>query len=276
MMLFQRLIWSGLAAAVLVGSVQTGVQLWQATPIIHAAESYESQKVEVPAPVALSTAPAQAEAQDHTHAHAHAAAATPAWQPEDGAERTFWTWVANLLHAFSMALLVLAAMGVCLWRGANMRSMPLAALIAGAGWLSFHLWPSLGLPAEIPGMDAARLGSRQGWWVLAAVSAALACGVAAGLRSAWRWPAAAALLALPFFVGAPHIAADPFAGFSAEAQTALRALDAQFVIATTWISISFWVSMAVVCGLAFERWLRPVLADGFGGARPTTSLELKS
>lgn len=271
MMLFQRLIWSGLAAAVLVGSVQTGDQLWQATPIIHAAESYESQKTEAPAPVALSAAP-----EAHDHAHAHAADATPAWQPEDGAERTFWTWVANLLHAFSMALLVLAAMGVCLWRGTTVRSMPLAALVAGAGWLSFHLWPSLGLPAEIPGMDAARLGSRQGWWVLAAVSAAVACGAVAGWRSAWRWPVAAALLALPFVVGAPHIAADPFAGFGTEAQTALRALDAQFVVATTWISISFWVSMAVVCGLAFERWLRPALAEGFSGTRRATTLELKS
>lgn len=266
MMLFQRLIWSGLAAAVIVGSVQTGVQRWQATPIIHAAESYESQKIEAPASAQKA----------ELHDHSHAPDAAPAWQPEDGAERTFWTWVANLLHAFSMVLLMLVAMGVCLWRGATTRSMPLAALVAGAGWLSFHLWPSLGLPAEIPGMDAARLGSRQGWWVLAALSAALACGAVAGLRSAWRWPAAAALLALPFIVGAPHIAADPFAGFGVEAQTALRALDAEFVRATTWISVSFWVSMAVVCGLAFERWLRPALAEGFGGARPAATLELKS
>lgn len=266
MMLFQRLIWSGLVAAVLVGSVQTGVQRWQATPIIHAAESYESQKTETPAPAQ------KAEAHDHSHIPD----AAEAWQPADGAERTFWTWIANLLHAFSMALLVLAAMGVCLWRGATTRSLPLAAMVAGAGWLSFHLWPSLGLPAEIPGMDAARLGSRQGWWVLAAVGAALACGAVAGLRSAWRWPVAAALLALPFVVGAPHIAADPFAGFGAEAQAALRALDAEFVRATTWISISFWVSMVGVCGLAFERWLRPALAEGFGSTRHTTAtLELK-
>ncbi|MDP9901173.1 CbtA family protein [Variovorax ginsengisoli] len=264
MMLFQRLIGSALAVAVVVGSVQTGVQLWQATPIIHAAERYESQKIESPAaPAALSTVPVQAGAHDHAHDHAHAAA--PDWQPEDGAERTFWTWIANLLHAFSMALLVLAVMGVCLWRGTPVRSLPLAALVAAAGWLSTHFWPSLGLPAEIPGMDAARLGSRQGWWVLAAVSAALACGAVAGLRSPLRWPAAAAVLALPLIVGAPHIAADPFAGFSAEAQTALRALDAQFVQATTWIAVSFWLSMALACGLAFERWLRPTLAQGFGG-----------
>ena len=275
MTLFQRLIGSALAIAVVVGTLQTGVQRWQATPIIHAAESYESQKM---------VAPAQAAAHNHAdpsepHAHgpAHATEAAPTWEPADGAERTFWTWVANLLHTFSMALLVLAVMGVCLWRGAPTRSLPLAALVAAAGWLSLHFWPSLGLPAEIPGMDAARLGSRQGWWVLAAASAALACGAVAGLRSPLRWPAAAALLALPFVVGAPHIAADPFAGFGAPAQTALRALDAQFVQATTWIAVSFWLSMALACGLAFDRWLRPVLALGFGGkpaaARPT--LELK-
>jgi cobalt transporter subunit CbtA len=263
-MIFQRLIWSALAAAVLVGSVQTGVQQWQATPIIQAAESYESQKA----------APA-GHGHGHDAAHAHSAAAEAAqWQPEDGAERSLWSWVANMLHAFSMALLVLAAMGVCLWRGARMRSLPLALLVSAAGWLSFHFWPSLGLPAEIPGMDAARLGSRQGWWVLAAAGAALACISLAGLRSALRWPAAAAWLALPFVVGAPQAAGDPFAGFGPEAQAALRALDARFIWVTTWISLSFWASTGVACGLAFERWLRPALAASFGHARTAPALEV--
>ena len=51
-MIFQRLIWAALAVAVLVGSVQTGVQQLQAVPIILAAEQFESQKVEVAAPTA--------------------------------------------------------------------------------------------------------------------------------------------------------------------------------------------------------------------------------
>ncbi len=267
MMLFQRLVWSGLAAAVIVGSLQTGVQRWQAVPIIQAAEAYESQKTQ---------APTMAASHDTAKAHSHAHDAAPAWEPAEGVERTFWSWVANLLHAFSMALLVFVAMGVGLWRGASMRSMPLAALVAAAGALSFHVWPSLGLPAEIPGMDAARLGSRQGWWVLAAGCAALACAGVAGLRTAWRWPVAAALLALPFVIGAPHIAADPFAGFGTEAQAALRALDARFVVATNWIALSFWVSMAVVCGVLFERWLRPAIDAGSGRTRiAPTALELK-
>ena len=256
-MIFQRLIWAALAVAVLVGSVQTGVQQLQAVPIILAAEQFESQKVEVAAPTA---APAATTAHAHSDAAAHSHAdEAEAWAPADGIERLSWTWVANMLHAFSMALLVFAVMGVSVFRGSNLRSLALAAWVAAAGWLTFHFWPSLGLPAEIPGMDAARLGSRQGWWVLAAGSAALACVSVALLRSQLRWVAAAAWLALPYVVGAPHITADPLAAFSGEAQATLRLLGTQFIWATTWVSLSFWASMAVVGGLAFQRWVRPAL-----------------
>lgn len=257
-MIFQRLIWAALAVALLVGSVQSGVQQLQAVPIILAAEVFENQKVETPKPAA---APAMATA--HTHAdavaHAHADEASEEWAPADGAERAFWTWAANVLHAFSMALLVFVVMGFSLVRGSSLRSLALAGWMAAAGWLTFHFWPSLGLHAEIPGMDAARLGSRQGWWVLAAGSAALACVSLAMLRSPLRWAAAAAWLALPYVVGAPHITADPLAGFSGEAQATLRHLGTQFIWATTWVSLSFWVSMGLAGGLAFQRWVRPAL-----------------
>ena len=252
-MVFPRLIWAALATALVVGSVQTAVQRWQAAPLILAAEVYEAQKADAPEPVA----PAE---------HLHSVAATPhehgaakEWVPENGFERIGWTWAANSLHAFSMALLVFAVMGVCLWRGAALRSVPLVLWTTASGWLVFHFWPSLGLHAEIPGMDAARLGSRQGWWLLAAVSAALACTSIAGLRSHLRWVAAAAWLALPYVVGAPQISADPLAGFDPEAQTALRQLGTQFIWATTWVALSFWASMGLVGGLAFQHWVRPSL-----------------
>ena len=254
-MIFQRLIWAGLAVALLVGSVQSGVQQLQAVPIILAAEVFENQKVEAPESMGPATAH---EHGDASAAHHHDDAAQ-AWAPADGAERILWTWVANVLHAFSMALLVFAVMGLSLARNSSLRSMVLAAWVAAAGWLTFHFWPSLGLHAEIPGMDAARLGSRQAWWVLAAGSAALACVSLALLRSHWRWLAAAAWLAVPYVVGAPQITADPLAGFSGEAQASLRALGQQFIWATTWVSLSFWLSMAVAGGLAFQRWVRPAL-----------------
>ena len=259
-MVFQRLIWAALATAVVVGSVQTGVQRWQATPLILAAEVYEAQKAEAPAAHAHSDVAAP-------HEHANANGAAKEWEPENGFERIVWTWVANSLHAFSMALLVFAVMGVWLYRrGASVGSFTLAAWVAAAGFISLHLWPSLGLHAEVPGLEAAPLHARQVWWVLAVCSAAGACAVAGFARASWRWLVAAALLALPFVVGAPQLQGDALTGFGAEARAALEQLGGQFIWATTWVALSFWVSMGVVGGLAFHRWVRPSLMAVLTGA----------
>lgn len=250
-MLFQRLIWCALFTALAVGSVQFVVQRWQAVPIVLAAEAYEDQKAE-PAHEHAATA------EPHTHHHDDAAA----WAPAQGLERSAWTWVANALNAFAMALLVFAAMGAWVWlRGPALGTPRLALAVAAAGWLSLHLWPSLGLPAEIPGMDAAALGARQAWWVLAAVSAAGACAALAFSTAPWRWLAAALLLALPFAVGAPQPAGDLLAGFSGEAHAQLQRLAHDFVWATTWVSLSFWASLGGIGGWVFARWLNPLLAS---------------
>ncbi len=242
-MLLGRLIWVALGAALLVGSVQTLLLQWQAAPILLAAEAFEDQKA----------APAH---EDGGHDPA------PDWAPGGGVARTAWTWVAHVLHGFSMALLVCVVM--CLWvwrRGASAHPLLLGLIVAAAGWLSFHLWPSLGLPAEIPGMDAARLGSRQGWWVLAAASAALACATAAFGRQPWRWLIAIAWLALPYGVGAPALEASPLAGFGPDAQLQLSQLGEQFVAVTHWMSVSLWLSLGLSCGWLFRRWLQtPLLA----------------
>jgi len=276
MALFRRLFWSALTVALLVGSVQTVVHQWWAVPIILAAEAFEDQKAEPAAPVT-----AQAAVPDAHSAHDHAATlqsqgegTAEAWTPADGAERTFWTWVANVLHALSMALLALAVMGVWVWRRGAVRSpLLLATAVAAAGWLSLYQWPALGLPAEIPGMDAARLGSRQGWWALGAVCAAAACAVVAFRRRGWRFGVAAVLLAVPFLWGAPHITADPLAGFSGEAHRQLQQLDGQFVQAAGWIAVTFWVCMALACGAVFGRWLQPLLV-GAGSLPASTDATL--
>lgn len=256
-MVFQRLIWAALAVAVVVGSLQTGVQRWQAAPLILAAEVYEEQKAEAPAPAAAPAAHAHAEG---TAPHEHEHGTAKEWEPANGAERIGWTWVANVLHAFSMALLMFAVMGVWLYqRGGAVASLRVAGLVAAAGWLSFHFWPSLGLHAEVPGMEAAPLQARQVWWVLAMASAAGACAVAGFARASWRWLVAAALLALPFVVGAPRLQGDALAGFGPEAHAALEQLGTQFIWATTWVSLSFWVGMGLAGGWAFQRWVRPAL-----------------
>lgn len=277
-MIFQRLIWAALVTAAVVGSLQTGVQRWQAAPLILAAEVYEAHQAGLPQPDAALTAHAHAEG-EAAHGHDHGAAQE--WQPENGAERTGWTWVANVLHAFSMALLVFAVMGTWYYQrvahrlgvGALLR---MAGLVAAAGWLSFHLWPSLGLHAEVPGMEAAPLHARQIWWVLAVGGAAGASAIAGFARSPWRWLVAAALLALPFVVGAPQLEGDALAGFGPEAHAALEQLSAQFIRATTWLALSFWVSMGLVGGLAFKRWVAPSICAALPGANAIAPSALSS
>lgn len=258
MSLFNRLIWAALAVALTVGTLQTALhQLW-AVPLILEAERFEDQKVV--------SAPAAAHTHDEEHAHAHD---EEAWAPADGAERSFWTWVANVLHGFGLALLALVALTAWAWRSAANpapaeRATPIWVLalgVAAAGFLSLHLWPSLGLHAEIPGMDAAELGARQRWWLLAVVSAATACCCLAFARGSWRWVAAAALLVLPFAVGAPQAPVDPLAGFGPEAQAVLRPLGHQFVVVTHGIAAALWASLGVACAWAFTRWLSPLVAS---------------
>lgn len=271
-MLFQRLIWCALGVALLLGSAQTGLQRLQTVPLILAAEVFEESKTEAVA------APAAADAATTSHTHADGAAhdhgSTDEWSPAEGFERGFWTWVANVLHAFSMALLALAAMGFWAYRRAvkSMResnSIKLAFAVAASGWLSLHFWPSLGLHAELPGMDAAALQARQAWWVLAVVCSALACAaVAFGTRS-WKFALAAVLLALPFVLGAPQHSADALAGFSGEAHAQMAELARQFVWATTWLSLSFWGLLGALNAWVFARWLAPVVADVRQERRPS-------
>ena len=250
-MLFRRLIWCALAIAMLLGSAQSALQRLQTVPLILAAEVFEESKAE----------PQLAASHEHEHGrasgHDHG---SQAWVPAEGFERTVWTWVANVLHAFSMALLALAVMGWWAYlRGATAGPFRLAFAVAASGWLSLHFWPSLGLPAEVPGMEAAALGARQGWWLLAAGCAAMACATLFLAHRPWRFVLSAALLALPFVMGAPQHAGDALSGFSGEAHQGMEALGHQFVWATTWLSLSFWSLLGLVSALVFRRWLQPVL-----------------
>ncbi|EWS59982.1 cobalt transporter subunit CbtA (proposed) [Methylibium sp. T29-B] len=145
-MLFTRLIWVALGAAILVGSVQTALQQWQAVPIILAAEVFEDQKAAQEAASAKQAAPAAVQAHAHSQApgvapHDHgdrASQEAAEWKPADGMERAAWTWAANVLHGFSMALLVFAVMSLWVWRrGTPARPVLLGLAVAAAGWLTF-------------------------------------------------------------------------------------------------------------------------------------------
>lgn len=260
MKLFYRIVWVALALALTVGSLQALIHQHWAVPLVLQAETFEGQKVEPPALV-VADDHAHGAPQAHAHDHHHEAPTTAApWVPEDGLERSFWTWVANVLHVFALALFAQVALAAWTLRhGVAASWWSLGLGLAVTGWLSLHLWPALGLPAEIPGMDAARLGSRQGWWLLAAAGAGAACALLAFARGAWRWLAAVVALAVPFAVGAPHIVADPLAGFGPDAQRVLRALGEQFVVVTHLIAVSLWLMLGLAGSAAFVQWVRPLI-----------------
>lgn len=234
MSIFRQLIWCALAVGLSVGTLTTLLQRWQVTPLILAAEQIEER-----------------------HAHsAPAATAAFEWFPADELARDAWTWLANVLHAFALALLVLVTMSaLALLRKRKVRPLTLAMVVAAAGWMSMSVWPRLGLPPELPGIDAGSLVERQVWWLLASASAATAIGIATLGASSWRWPCAAAVLALPFLVGAPLELGEA----AGEPQAALRDLQQRFAAVTRWISVALWSATGLACAVAFDRFLLAAL-----------------
>lgn len=277
-MLLRRLFWTALAVALVVGSVQALLQQWLAVPLILAAEVFEDAPTHTatPAPPRAHGEPghnhaihhdpglfaAVAGGSAHVHGHEHD---EEAWAPADGAERAFWTWVASVLDALALTLLALAAMAGTRLLARQRQQMPPRALLLGllvgaAGWFSLHLWPALGLSAELPGMQAADLTARQGWWLLTVVCAVIACALAGLARGHWRWLIAIALLVFPFLIGAPH-AGDTFSDFSPEARARMELLEREFLTVTHGLALMQWLSIGLIGGLSFGRWVQPALVE---------------
>ena len=78
-----------------------------------------------------------------------------------------------------------------------------AGLMLGvAGYLAFFVAPSVGLPPELPGTEAAPLAARQLWWLGTVIAAT--SGLA--LLCLARWPlklVGIVVLGLPYLIGPP-------------------------------------------------------------------------
>ena len=296
-MLFRRLFLCALAVGLLTGLFDSLVQRWQVIPLIAAAEMLESAATPAtPATPALAVAPAppigahthaaganpahvhapvQAQAHEQLDgaAHSHTANAD-AWAPQAGVERTAYTVLANVLNAIGTALLLLALMAFAQrQRAAHGQSAPqtVAATVrhgllwGASAWVCLFALPALGLPPELPGMQAAALHARQLWWALAAACGAGGLSVLFMCKSSWR-VLGLALLVLPFVIGAPEQLGSPFAGLRADAAVQLQALAKRFAWATAMASALQSLMLGVLCFAAAQRWLNPLL----GAATPTT------
>ena len=176
-MYFQKLIVSSLATALIAGMIFSAYQSLFISPIIFQAETYE-------------------QTENITTQNQSASTMKDAWEPEDGSQRNFYTFLTNFLAGFGFTLLLASAMA---FHGNNTLAKGLCWGLAG--YVCIFLAPSLGLPPEIPGMEAADLEGRQVWWLATALMSAsgLALIVVAPLLIK---TGGVVLLLLPHLIGA--------------------------------------------------------------------------
>jgi cobalt transporter subunit CbtA len=233
MKLFQRIFFAAVLSGLAAGLALAAIHQWRAAPLILAAEVYEN------------AAPAE-----HEHATEAEAAAphehdTEAWAPQDGAERIFYTVLADLLASLGFAL-VLAAVSVLAGMGITLRNGVLWGL---GGFVATALAPSFGLPPELPGMPAADLGARQVWWWATVLLTGAGFLAIAKLRTPVSVAIAAVLILAPHIVDAPQLAGE-------HESTVPAHLAASFAATTLASSAAFWLILGPLLGYLNERFVR--------------------
>ncbi|MFT5930701.1 MAG: cobalt transporter subunit CbtA [Oceanospirillaceae bacterium] len=232
--MFKSLVLSALGVAFVAGLVLTAMQNWQVTPIILAAEVYEIPDVAV--------------ATDG-HSHDHGA---ESWSPEDGFERAGYSTLSNILAAFGFGLILIAAMK---WANTHRNlqiNIPTGIAAGVVGYLTFFFIPSLGLPPEIPGMEAAVLEGRQSWWLMSVVTS-LAGFYVLIFMSGFSRVFAVLLFALPWIIGAPQPETHGFSHPDAAALEALHHLANQFMTATHVTNGIFWLVLGGLTAAVLKR-----------------------
>lgn len=258
-MMFYRLVLTAMIVGAVSGLLYTGVQRIQVIPIIQVAETYEDN----PGGPAAVTPTAQPEAAAshsqaaHAH-HAHDDAST--WEPAEGIERTFYTWLTNTLTAIGLAMVLVALMVATRGAGTLSSLSWQQGLVWGlAGYGAFFVAPALGLPPEIPGTASTALEDRQVWWIMAVGFTAAGLLGAAFIKSPWRW-VALLLLVVPHLIGAPHL--DPgdshFPTHPPAVAAELTRLTWKFVGATALANAALWLTLGLTSVWALRRFVAPV------------------
>ena len=222
---------AAIVAGLIAALVFTVVQSVWVTPLILQGETYED---------AAEAAPTHHEAGSSSVEHHHD---ENAWKPQDGWQRTLFTFGANLLMGVGYSFVLVAL--YLLWRGP--RNTWGGALYGLAGFIVFFAAPGLGLPPELPGTAAAELSLRQQWWAMTAVATAAGLFLFFSQRRWWVRVLAVVIIVAPHLVAAPQPAI--------EASLAPAELQSQFRLATTVCNALFWLALGLASGMAFRKWV---------------------
>ena len=235
-MIFRNIIFASIIAGVIAGFALGLVQNFSTNETILAAEVYEIAEEK---PAAHGYEPLAASS-DHHHD-------PEAWGPEDGVERTFYTFLADLLAGIGFAILLISLM--TLSGKGNVKNGWLWGL---AGFATFFFIPALGLVPEIPGMEAANLQGRQGWWVMTAALTGLGFWLIAFGYIKLK-VAGLALLALPHILGAPLSDTHGFSHPDPAAVLTLESLASQFEMQAMIANAVFWLILGTASGFMIKK-----------------------
>jgi len=244
MALIRKLVLAALFVGILSGVLLSLLQSLQVNTIILQAEQFEIGSGMDAETETLQT--------PHDHAaeqHHHDALA---WQPSDGGERIFYTLISNIFAATGFSLLLMSLM--------SMTNNSITWLKGGAwglaGFVTFFLAPSIGLPPEIPGTVSAALFDRQLWWMWAVM------GTGGGIAVLVFAPGKIKVLGL-FLVIAPQIVGVPatevltFANSDAQAMRELQSLAEKFYPATTLANVIYWLFMGLIASVMVKCYILP-------------------
>ncbi|MBR0779149.1 CbtA family protein [Bradyrhizobium diazoefficiens] len=243
MSIFRSIVFSSVIAGFIVGLIVTVAQQFGTVPLILKAEVFEKAG-ETHQHDAATAAPAAGH--DHaSHDHADHDHGAGAWEPRDGLERNAYTAAANVLTAIGFAMLLAGFFAVRSGATGEGVSWHEGLMWGLAGFAVFTVAPGLGLPPELPGMEAAPLLSRQIWWLVAVLATAAGLALIVFRRSAPAAIAGVVLLILPHLIGAPELAHGQ--------SNVPAALLHQFVTAVTVTSLVFWTLLGAVTSALFAR-----------------------
>lgn len=221
--------FTGLAAALLLTLLQS---FWVA-PLILQGETFENAEPATEQLVAEHSHEAGAAAHEHEHS-------AEAWSPEDGWQRVLSTTGGNLVVAVGFALMLAGLYTV------RAPGRTRDGLFWGlAGFATFCLAPSLGLPPELPGTAAADLELRQYWWIGTATATAVGLAFLVFVRHWAVKVVGAVLLAVPHVIGAPQP--------EVHSSLAPEALEHQFIWASLITNALFWSAMGLLSAWLYRR-----------------------
>jgi cobalt transporter subunit CbtA len=238
-----RVLSAGLLAGLLAGLTIAVLQNFTTTPLILAAEVFESAPEKAasllePAVLTMDDAGRPVVLVHGTEEHGEG----EEWAPANGAERIIYTSIATIGASIGFAFLLLGGMLIAGETIDQRRAM----IWAAAGFVATGLAPGVGLWPELPGMPAADLLARQSWWFLTAVLTAAALWLFLRSDNIAAKGLAVALLVAPHILGAPHLMGGEEAKVPAE-------LAASFAATSLAVQAALWIATGFALGTLWPR-----------------------